>query len=236
MIRQFPGLICIPLVFAIGGCASTSGFPERPEAAEDTKAALIEKYFLPKTNILKDYEKTPKEEKKAYRNEVVYGRMAAIDIEYGLFKEAIYEEAVGSNLSIDILGITAGAAGAAVTGAAASRVLSSVSTVISGTGTAMNKNLYYEKTMPALLALMDARRAEVRADILDGLLLSVAIYPLSRAIADLERYLHAGSIPGAISGVVKAAGKVDATVQIRLQALAEREAVLSGEADQLITE
>ena len=92
---------------------------------------------------------------------------------------------MSANLTIDTLGVVIGAAGAAVTGSDGSRVLSALSGGISGTGTAINKNLYYERTLPALLALMDAKRDEIRAEILAGMTLDQIAYPLGRALTDL---------------------------------------------------
>ena len=204
------GLATIGTTLLIAGCSSVGGFPERPESIDDKLTKLQEMYFQPKADVLGEYSEKSGEERRTYRNEVVHGRLLALDMQFGLFKESIYKEGVTSNLTIDVLEATFGAAGTAVKGAEASRILSALSGVTSGTGTAINKNLYYERTLPALLAVMDAKRDEIRGEILTGLTLTDADYPLGRALTDLERYLHAGSIPGAIGEVIAAAGKIKA--------------------------
>ena len=208
----------ILLMLILSGCAATSGFPDRPEPIDKKLMSLQAKYFLPGKDVLAEFEQVDESVKRRYRDKVIHGRLLALDMQYGLFKQAIYEEGVSANLTIDTLGVVVGAAGAAVTGSDGSRALSALSGGISGTGTAINKNLYYERTLPALLALMDAKRDEVRAEILTGMTLDHIAYPLGHALTDLERYLQAGSIPGAISEVLTTAGetKADAEAQISI--------------------
>lgn len=197
-----------------------SGFPERPELVSEKFHKLQEKFFLPTVDVLDEFTNKQKEGSgRAYRNEVVHGRMLALDMQYALFKEAIYREGILSNLSVDILGAAIGAAGAATSSADASRILSALSGGISGAGTSINKNLYYERTLPALIALMDARRDAIRAEILTGLTLDIVVYPLGRALTDLERYLQAGSIPGAIAAVTSTAGQTKAEAEEKITIL-----------------
>ena len=57
------------------------------------------------------------------------------------------------------------------------------------------------------MAQMMAQRKGVLVRIRDGLLhRSDAEYPLAQGLADLEEYFYAGTIPGAITGVVQNAG------------------------------
>ncbi len=222
MSSPYVRLVATLLVLALTGCASTGGFPERPEQVSTKLAKLQEKFFLPGTDVLQEYETKNGEAKRAYRDKVVHGRLLALDMQYGLFKEAIYEEGILSNLSVDILGVVVGAAGAVTSGADASRILSALSGGISGTGTAINKNLYYERTLPALIALMNAKRDEIRADILNGLTVDAVAYPLGRALTDLERYLQAGSIPGAVEAVIATAGQTKAEAEKQISIVRSR--------------
>ena len=216
-------LIVTLLVFALAGCASIRGFPERPESASKKLAELQEKFFLPDTNVLEEFEELDDStEKRKYRDKVVYGRLLALDMQFSLFKEAIYEEGVFSNLSFDILGVAVGVAGAITSGADASRILSALSGGISGAGTAIDKNLYYERTLPALIALMDANREKIRAEILRGLTQSVVAYPLGFALADLELYLQAGSIPGAVAAVTATAGETKTKSEKKIEIVRDK--------------
>ena len=216
-------LTIVPAVLLINACASSGGFPERPEVVEAKLSSLQQKYFLPAKDVLAEYSmKTDAADKRSYRDTVVHGRLLALDMQYGVFKEAVYEEGVVSNLTLDILGVAVGTAGAVTTATEASRILSALSGGISGTGTAIDKNLYYERTLPALIALMDSERDKVRGEILEGLTQEANIYPLGRALSDLERYLQVGSIPGALATVTSVAGKAKAEAEAKLEVVRKK--------------
>ena len=93
------------------------GFPERSEEVDERLDSLHAKYFQPGADVLDVYEKKSSQEKRSYRNDVVFGRMMAIDLQFSIFSKAIYEEGIASNLTLDIVGIGVGTAGAVVTGA-----------------------------------------------------------------------------------------------------------------------
>ena len=206
--KSVPGVLVATLVASLlAACASTRGFPDRTEDVGDRLESLKANYFLPSANVVEIFHGLPANEKRAYRDKVVYARMMAIDLQFATFKEAIYQDGIVSNLSLEILGVAVGAAGAVTTGADTSRILSALSGGISGSRTAINKNLYYERTMPALLALMDAEREKIKVQIEEGLQQEFDVYPLGKALVDLERYFEVGSIPGAIASVTATAGK-----------------------------
>ena len=183
-----------------------TGHPDRTGNLQERIKELEKNYFLPSANVLVKVSELPDPKKRGYRDEVVFGRMMAIDLQYSIFTEAIYGDGVGSNLTFDILGVGVGAAGAVVTNGDSSKILSAISGGIAGTKTAINENLFYEKTMPAMIALMHAEREKVRADILKGIQQDYSTYPLGYALTDIDRYFAAGTIPGAIGAVNRAAG------------------------------
>lgn len=198
------------LVFAalLQSCASISGYPDRSEDLGKTLASLQEKYFLPNVNVIEKYERLgDPQEKQSYRNEVVAAHMRAIDINFSEFRRHINKEGNLTSLSFGFLGATVGAAGTAVTGAAASRILSALSAVVATERTDIDKTLYLEKALPALFATMEAERTKVRVDIERGLTLNTADYTLAKALSDLERYYNAGSLPGAFASITTTAGR-----------------------------
>lgn len=197
-------------------CASVEGYPDRPENVDAKIGKLQELYFLPGRDVLSLYAGKSGADRRSFRDEVVYGQLQAFDIRFAEFTEALYKEGITTNLGLDLLGLGVGAAGATVTGATASRVLSAMSTGVAGTQTAINKTLYYERTMPALLALMVAERQKIRADIEQGLSLSDDDYPLGKALVDVERYYLAGSLPGAVTAVTQNAGQTKLEADARL--------------------
>lgn len=212
-------IVFYSLVSIISGCASMRGFPERSNDVASQLRDLKSKYFHPDAaasggKMTSYNSETDESRRKAIRNEIVYNRLLAYDLQFSVFQEALYQEGILSNLSLDILGVGVGAAGGVVTTATTSRILSALSGGIAGSKTAINKNLYYERTLPALLSLMIANREKIKAVIFEGLQQEDTIYPLGHALADLERYYIAGSIPGAIASVNEEAGKTQAAAQI----------------------
>lgn len=197
--------LCLGVLAA--GCASIEGFPERVEDPDTTLAEIRKAYFLPDANVMDIYNaKTGAAEKQDYRNEVIANHMRAIDIRFGQFVADMNAQGNISNLSLDFIGVTSGAVGAAVTGATASRILSALSTVVAGERTSIDKNLYFEKTLPALFAIMEAERAKIRLNLLRASALPVSDLSLTEALSLLEQYYYAGTLPGAIAKLTSVAG------------------------------
>lgn len=228
MIYRAVLLICMTSVLA--SCASVGGFPERTDDVNKQLDDLQATYFHPGTTssggkIAAYISATGADERKKLRNEIVHNRLLAYDLQFSIFQEALYKEGVISNLSLDILSMGVGVAGGVATQATPSRILSALSGGISGSRTAVNKNLYYERTLPALLALMMANREKIKAQIYAGLQQDDAVYSLGQAMADLERYFIVGSIPGAIASVNEEAGKKQSEAAIEFEEVRDNEYV-----------
>src|SRR5437899_1909788 len=94
--------------------------------------------------------------------------------------------------------------------------LAASSAGIIGVKGAIDADLFYQKTMPALVAQMDAQRRTVLANILQGLSQGLDLYPLQQGLRDVDSYYAAGTIPGAISGVVTDAGAKSEEADIKI--------------------
>lgn len=70
----------------------------------------------------------------------------------------------------------------------------------------MNTNLFYQKTAPALITQMRADRQTALISILAGLKKSTSDYPLQQALAEINTYYVAGTLPSALSSVTSQAG------------------------------
>src|SRR5262249_46089227 len=123
----------------------------------------------------------------------------------------------GFGLATDLIVLGLNAAGAVVGGAEAKSALAAASGGIVGAKGAVDKDLFYQKTLPALIAQMSAQRKVVLVDIRRGLTLDVDQYPLQQALVDLENYYAAGTIPGAINAIVQDAGATSQTAQLELR-------------------
>jgi hypothetical protein len=192
-------------------CAPLSGYPEEV-ADPEVEVTSLEPYFNPE--VMKTYAaKTDPVQREQYRNEVIYGRLRALDIRFNQFTKAISEDHSLYSIGADWIVLALNAAGATTGGAAAKSALAAASAGIVGAKGSVDKNLYYEKTLPVIVATMEARRLTAQVPIVRGLQSSDADYSLYEALVDLGAYETAGSIPGAINGLVKAAGEEAAVAQ-----------------------
>jgi hypothetical protein len=103
-------------------------------------------------------------------------------------------------------GGTAQALGAAITG-------------VAGADAAFDKNVYFEKSMVAILSKMVAMRKQVLVRMRAGLGRTDSQYPLTRALVDLEDYYISGTIPGAIIAIAETAGAESNKADEKLEAI-----------------
>jgi hypothetical protein len=133
--------------------------------------------------------------------------VAAYDVQYSKFQEDINRERTLTDTVGDLTSLTLTALGASLGAVSTKTALAASATAVTGAKASFDKNLFYDKTLPVLFAQMDANRAAVLVRIEAGAALPDAQYPLTRALADLNAYREAGSIPGALAGIAQAAGQ-----------------------------
>ena len=189
----------------LNGCATISGYPDR---SYDLKAELaaLDQYHLP--DIINIYNaKTQEKDKKDYRDEVVNARLRAIDLHFGIFEQEVARENIIGNVAVDWAVLALGGATALSPSSTAKSIMGGISGGLTGAKGSVDKNVFYNKTMPVLLAEMEALRKEVLVRIREGLMKSTSDYPLTQALIDLDDYYKAGTIPGALIGIAATAGQ-----------------------------
>jgi hypothetical protein len=196
----------------LAACDSVQGYPQDP----DNVTAVVAS-FNPTWEV--DYSfSNNSEDRRRYRDLIVLNRMRTYDIEFDNFERGLYGQgnsiAVAGSLATITMGAVGGVAGAAVTKAA----LNVASGAVTGAEGAISKELYYQRTLPALIAQMEANRTRVKTNILAGIKQPDVSYPLVAAEMDLEALKSAGGIPGAISDVtqIAAANAQDANEALRV--------------------
>jgi hypothetical protein len=195
----------------VAGCASSGGFPDNPVDIEFERADLAV-YFQPLA--VKGYlEAKNEEERKRIRNEIIFGRVAAYDVEFAIFQQKIVRERSGFDTAADVTGAGLTAAGTILTSGSAKTAAGAATLAVTSVKGSVDKNIFWEKSLVALLAQMDANRATVLADIEAGTRLSTTDYPLTRGFVDLAAYREAGSLPGAIAGIARGAGEEKANAK-----------------------
>jgi hypothetical protein len=140
----------------------------------------------------------------AWRDMIVGIHMAAADARYVDFRRSLSRQSKGSFFGLDsvALGLSSGAS---IAGERAANILSAGAAAVTGSRATLAKEVYFEKTLPALLAGMDAARLNVKTDILTRLRQPPETYPLSAAFTDLMRYEAAASLDSAIELVTSKA-------------------------------
>jgi hypothetical protein len=209
----FAVLACCGLLVA---CAPIHGYPADPEDTDATLTRLAP-YFDGTQEQIYVYLGEPARTLK--RNEIVLARMHAYDIKFSDFERRLYGDANGVTLGSDLVGLVLAGLTATTGNAATKSALGAASAGVLGAKSAIDKDLYYQKTIPALLAEMEANRLSALLPITAGLKLPDADYPLMQAYIDLDAYKNGGSIPAAINAVNKDAGnaKDDAQEAITFQ-------------------
>ncbi|MEO6596876.1 MAG: hypothetical protein ABIP94_19195 [Planctomycetota bacterium] len=186
-------------------------------------AYLTTRYFAA-DNVegkLRDYYETASaDRRKTLRNEMVGSMMYLIDVEYSKYADDVLYSSkalIDSSLGIVGLGLTAGAA---VTGhAATAQLLAGIATAVQGSRELIDKNVYLQRTIPTVVAAMDAGRAEQYGSILRGLKKSADAYPLAEALRDVAEYYHRGTMVRAFANISDVVGVEKEKAETRVNML-----------------
>ncbi|HZK90767.1 MAG TPA: hypothetical protein VFC56_11515 [Stellaceae bacterium] len=202
----------------LAGCAPLLGYPKDPEDTDATLTRLAP-YFNgdEEAQYLALAVPTLRAQK---RNDIILARIHAYDIEFADFERRLYGDGNATTLGGDLVGLVLAGLTATTGNAATKSALGAASAGVIGASSAINKDLYYQKTIPALLAQMEADRLKAELPITTGLKLSDAGYPLAQAYIDLDAYKTAGSIPAAINAVNQSAGNAKDAAQAALRSTA----------------
>src|ERR1041385_2381654 len=103
------------------------------------------------------------------RNEIIFARMRAYDITFADFEKRLYGDGNAVTLGSDLAGLILAGLTATTGNAATKSVLGAASAGVIGAKAAIDKDLYYQKTIPALLAQMEADRLQAKAPIVTGM-------------------------------------------------------------------
>lgn len=189
----------------LNGCAAIEGYPPDPENTTTTLTSL-QGFFDPKWETQYNAESDPAK-RQTLRDTVVLSRMRAYDLEFDDFERTLYKGGTGLPTAADLIVLILNGLGATTGVAATKAALAAASAGLVGAGGVVNKDLFYQKTLPALLAQMEANRTNVRKTIFTGLATPDAKYSLLMADLDLDSLKNAGSVPNAITNITKNAGQ-----------------------------
>lgn len=140
------------------------------------------------------------------RNQVLQRRLIMIDAAYVEFISTLRRQKTMTDLATSLAGLAIGVAGTLTDSVGAKTNYAAAGTLLTGGAAVVDQTLYYEQTVIALVAAMDANRAAVRVTILKGMNQDLADYSADDAYADLQTYERAGTLLAAI-GYVQATAK-----------------------------
>jgi len=195
-------VLVIGLLLPLGACASFDGHPRpvvEPIVVKDeyhVAQALTAYYALPADGA----------QRTEYRDKIIGIYMDAAESRYQEFRRLLSREIKGSNFGLGT-GALVLATAASVAAERAANILSAGAAALTGAKTGLAKEVYFEKTLPALIAGMEASRTRVRTNILLRMQKPAAEYSLPEAFMDLNSYETAASLDSAIEMVTADASR-----------------------------
>lgn len=197
-------LMAVVLALALGGCASLEGYPKDPENTSATMTNL--KPAFDGTDEAAYYKAASDDGTRTpLRDAIVTSRLRGYDIEFSGFERELLGYSNSLNVGSDLVGLALGGLTSTVGNAGTKAALGAATTGVLGANSAIDKDLYYQKTIPALIAQMEANRSKALLVIIQGLKLPNSQYPLEAALNDLDAYRDAGSIPDAVASITQSA-------------------------------
>ena len=216
MKKIFPFFGLLVLAVLLTGCG-TPGFPKQsydPKKQikqlenEFGKPALITQYFA-LTNATA-------EAKKAARDKIITGRIALINLNYNQFiaQFSVNKESLDFGTEVTELGLNL--ATTAVGGAETKTILAAIASGVTGSKLAIDKNFFFEKTVPVLITTMNAQRKVALAPILIGMTNNTDDYSMTRALSDIDGYYFAGTFIGALQAIQADSGMKESQAETNI--------------------
>ena len=200
----------VAFVLQLSACQSirSGGAPE-PSFNIDQDLEQLSKEFASATSI-SEYYKLDADKRQDARNRFVSGRLVQMDLQYLKFIRTLTADKQQLDAATDVVNMSLNLAGTLVGGLQAKSNLAVAAAGISGAKTTIDKDFYYEKSIQALVATMNAKRKEVLARILPKLGAPLEMYPFEYAITDLNEYYLAGTLNGALQFITTQAAESNA--------------------------
>ena len=202
MVRILCSLFAI-ISLALGGCMSiTSGGAPPQSFSIDNDLKQLETHFA-QVGLIENYYQAPSANA---RNQFITARLVLMNIHYIEFIRKMNGEKQFVDSATDILVMSLNLAGASVDSTSVKTALAAISAGVTGSKIAIDKYYYYEKTIAALIAAMNAQRKQALQSLIEGMDKDLQQYPFETALADLDNYYYAGTFMAAIQAIQVDAG------------------------------
>lgn len=206
---RLAGLIFLAL--SAGGCSTIRGNPIRYGATDD----IVEAIDLKAEEIATLAEAADSKE----RNQIQNKALAVIDLRFNSFVRDLVADRADSSAAVAATTLGASAAGAFVDSVQAKTNYALFAAGVIGAFGIIDKNYFYEKTLPALIAGMRAARSKVLLRIRQGQTETLDNYNGVAALQDLEDYYTAGTLLASITEITARAEAETATAIAEVRVL-----------------
>ena len=132
------------------------------------------------------------------RNRMTHSLLAEIDYAYYDYETKLFLNEGRFHIGSDFLQLGLAAGSTVTNGARAKTVLSALLSGVTGTSLSLDKNLFSQQTVQAIMSSMEANRDRIKTVILQELSKDTTAYPFQAARADLIKYFFAGTLPGGL--------------------------------------
>lgn len=213
-------LIMFTCALLLSGCETinSSGAPKQSFNIDKDIEALAGQFNAPST--IPAYYLTKEEQRLDARNRFITGRLALIDLNYLQYLRALTTDKQQLTIGAELANMSLGIAGTLVGGIRAKTNLAAAATGLNGTKSTVDKEIYYEKSMDAIIGSMNAARKELLVGILRGLATTrVNDYPFEFAVVRLDEYYMAGTIKGALTFITTEAAAKEKASDIEIKNL-----------------
>ncbi len=199
-----PVIIVVIIALACGCSSSKHAFsdpfaPPRPaflDPGNTTAQSVIRQYnhalaANPPANP------TPKQIRDTFADDT----FSVIDSNYSRFFHDHYEQRAVTDLAFDLLNLGAGFTGTIAGGKFDKTVTNALVTLFTGTKLATETNFFNKQATLAVIAKMDALRADKRLSIEANLANDVSQYPLRSAMDEMASYYRSGTVIEALTAI-----------------------------------
>lgn len=204
---RFAGLIVLAL--ALGGCSTLRGNPERYQSTDD----IVKAIDLTAQEVATLAEPLTRDDRNRIQNKAI----AVVDQRFNAFVRDLAANRADSSTAVAGTTLGASTAGAFVDSVKSKTNYALFAAGVVGAFGIVDKNYFYEKTVPALVAGMRAARATVLVRIRQGQADTLESYDGPTALRDLEDYYSAGTLLASIAEITARAeaDAADALTQVR---------------------
>ena len=195
-VARVAAAVCAMMLF---GCATIqNGGAPAPLSISGADLVVADKHLAATGDLAKVLDITLTT---ADRNRFINARLLSLDINYYSFVGSLSVERQNSDAAVQVAQIALGVAGVSTAAARTKTNLAAATAALTGVKAIVDKEYYFNKSVPALLAMMNAQRSAVLQKIKTSMNESVEQYDARAVMDDLSAYQRAGTLIGAISAV-----------------------------------